>query len=525
MKQLSEVYISMTIEDFERAASIVPFNIAEKWMANAARAQGISIQINYIQQAIVFGAPRKLDMKSMRQPLIEIGFKLQQAMQRVAADELQKKDKLEKAHLLTNIRERMDKETKTIRQRKEEIERRKEEFERKKQIQEKEANEKLRKQEAAEAEQERLRQEVERQRRAVDREEQKRKEAEIAKNKEMLEQMKKLADQKSNLKVAGKKITDIEEEDLDNISFDQIEKAREAHITRERQDKIRARKMENKRVDHLARALREEETPLIDDWADQIEASDAILLGEAEKRNEGEQRTKHEKDVLEKTVLLAYQSAKDTWASSRLDDRTEEFEAKRDSQTRRLTQKVVDNKIARAKERMLTDQKDREERDAAEQQAYETEKKEKEDNRRRLAEEEREVEERIEREERQRQDEESRREEKERAQEARREEDERRQRAEEKRRQKEQEMEDRAQQPKQERAAPVDKAPGGGAGAWRRGDPAPPASSAPAAAKEEEGSWRRPAAREEAHKHAPAATTRSEDAGSWRAAPRAAAAP
>ncbi|CAE8600908.1 unnamed protein product, partial [Polarella glacialis] len=170
MKQLSEVYISMTIEDFERAASIVPFNIAEKWMANAARAQGISIQINYIQQAIVFGAPRKLDMKSMRQPLIEIGFKLQQAMQRVAADELQKKDKLEKAHLLTNIRERMDKETKTIRQRKEEIERRKEEFERKKQIQEKEANEKLRKQEAAEAEQERLRQEVERQRRAVDRE-------------------------------------------------------------------------------------------------------------------------------------------------------------------------------------------------------------------------------------------------------------------------------------------------------------------------------------------------------------------
>ncbi|CAE8625115.1 unnamed protein product, partial [Polarella glacialis] len=272
MKQLSEVYISMTIEDFERAASIVPFNIAEKWMANA-RAQGISIQINYIQQAIVFGAPRKLDMKSMRQPLIEIGFKLQQAMQRVAADELQKKDKLEKAHLLTNIRERMDKETKTIRQRKEEIERRKEEFERKKQIQEKEANEKLRKQEAAEAEQERLRQEVERQRRAVDREEQKRKEAEIAKNKEMLEQMKKLADQKSNLKVAGKKITDIEEEDLDNISFDQIEKAREAQITRERQDKIRARKMENKRVDHLARALREEETPLIDDWADEIEAS------------------------------------------------------------------------------------------------------------------------------------------------------------------------------------------------------------------------------------------------------------
>eukprot|EP00435_Cladocopium_sp_Y103_P071319 s366_g37.t1 len=62
IKQLSEVYVSMTIEDFENAASIVPFNIAETWMANASRQQGISIQINYMQKAIIFGAPTKVDM-------------------------------------------------------------------------------------------------------------------------------------------------------------------------------------------------------------------------------------------------------------------------------------------------------------------------------------------------------------------------------------------------------------------------------------------------------------------------------
>ena len=94
MKQLSEVYANMTIENFERAvrhvlcsllcksnisgcltfflekrccnnvlftkASIVPFSLAEKWMANAAKDQGINIQINYSQEAIVFGAPRKV---------------------------------------------------------------------------------------------------------------------------------------------------------------------------------------------------------------------------------------------------------------------------------------------------------------------------------------------------------------------------------------------------------------------------------------------------------------------------------
>merc|ERR1712066_896942 len=136
MKQLSEVYSNMTIENFERAASIVPFAIAEKWMANAARQHGINIQINYSQKAIVFGSARKVDMKSMRQPLIEIGAKLQQAMQRVAPDEQLKKEKQEKQLLAQNIVRRMEAETKEIRHRKDEIERRKQDSELRKEIQE-----------------------------------------------------------------------------------------------------------------------------------------------------------------------------------------------------------------------------------------------------------------------------------------------------------------------------------------------------------------------------------------------------
>merc|ERR1719210_2810621 len=111
-------------------------------MTNATKAQGINIQINYSHQAIVFGAPRKVDMKSMRQPLIEIGFKLQQAMQRVAPEEQHKKEKLEKAQLSQNIVKRMEEESKLIRQRKEEIERRKQESERRKEMQDREAQRK-----------------------------------------------------------------------------------------------------------------------------------------------------------------------------------------------------------------------------------------------------------------------------------------------------------------------------------------------------------------------------------------------
>merc|ERR1712139_555777 len=158
MKQLSEVYANMTIENFERAASIVPFCVAEKWMANAARQQGINIQINYREKAIVFGAPRKVDMKSMRQPLIEIGYKLQQAMQRVAPEEQHKKEKLEKQTLQQNIVRRIEEERGLIRQRREEIERRKEENERKKEQLEREAAEKIRLEEAKEAAKEKKRQ-------------------------------------------------------------------------------------------------------------------------------------------------------------------------------------------------------------------------------------------------------------------------------------------------------------------------------------------------------------------------------
>merc|ERR1711920_1223218 len=216
MKQLSEVYSNMTIENFERAASIVPFSIAEKWMANAARQHGINIQINYSQKAIVFGSARKVDMKSMRQPLIEIGSKLQQAMQRVAPEEQHKKEKLEKQQLSQNIVAHMEKESKLIRQRKEEIERRKEESEKRREIECREAAERQRQVEAREAEQERQRQEEDRRYREKEKAEMARKARVLEKNKETLKTIKQTASDMSNTKlmVGGKKIAEITEDDL-----------------------------------------------------------------------------------------------------------------------------------------------------------------------------------------------------------------------------------------------------------------------------------------------------------------------
>merc|ERR1712203_820061 len=102
-----------------------------------------------------------------------------------------------------------------------------------------------------EAEAERERQEVERRRREEERLIQQRKDAEQAKNKEMLEQMKKQAGQESlNMKIRGKKILDIVADDLKNVDASEIEKAHEAQVQKKRQNKIKIRKDESKRVDH-----------------------------------------------------------------------------------------------------------------------------------------------------------------------------------------------------------------------------------------------------------------------------------
>jgi len=351
IKQLSQVYASMTIPHFEKMASIVPFSIAEKWMANAAKQQGINIQINYSQQAIVFIHRQKVDMKAMRQPLMEVGFKLQQIMQKVNPGEQQKSEKLEKQQLTTNIERRIEEEHQLIRQRKDEIERRKEASERRKEIEEREALEKIRKQEAREAESERLRREEERKKREADKEEQKRKEQEMAKNKELLQQIKKQAVASEKVKVGGKKIKEIQEEDLEKIGLESIEKARQEQVQRERAEKIRQRKLETKRVDHLARALREGETEKMSDFAKEQETADKEFFREAKSRQNEEAKSKHQELLVEKNKLVCYLSTQQKWKKEQMKGRNQEYDRKMNERYNRVMQVLVANKVERARGR------------------------------------------------------------------------------------------------------------------------------------------------------------------------------
>jgi len=519
MKQLSEVYANMTIENFERAASIVPFSIAEKWMANAARQQGLSIQINYREQTIIFGNGRKVDMKSMRQPLIEIGHKLQQAMQRVAPEEQNKKEKLEKQALQQNIVKRIEEERGLIRQRREEIERRKEENERKKEQQEREAAEKIRKQEEKEAEAERKRQQEERAKREVEREEQKKRDAKMKETKDMLEAMKKQDESKpTNLKIGGKKIGDIQAEDIEGIDLNQLERAREQQVTRERQEKIRQRKLESKRVDHVSRAMREEEKSKLADWAEKVQISDTEFLNAATARDEAEQLKTHEAALVEKQMLVVFQEQKDSWVEEQLATKYEEHLQLVKDKQEKARQAEAEAKMERARKRRdaAAQEKDQKAKELVKQEA---DRKQKAQDEKRRAIEAREAEERAEEEEAERAEEEERKAKEKEARDAKRKEDnEARDRIDQKRRDKEREIEERLAGggKKEQEAAPK---PAGGGG-WRDreaakaagggGDDRAPAPRAAAADKDDGDNWRSAGARKEAPRAG------GGDGGSWR---------
>merc|ERR1719287_350743 len=99
--------------------------------------------------------------------------------------------------------------------------------------------------------------------------------------KEMLEQMKKQDESigKKEMKIAGKKLGEIDlEVDIEKFTLGELEKARSTQVLRERQRKIDQRKLESKRVDHLSRAVREEETAKLEDWGAQVEAKEFCIL-------------------------------------------------------------------------------------------------------------------------------------------------------------------------------------------------------------------------------------------------------
>ncbi|KAJ1607930.1 putative eukaryotic translation initiation factor 3 [Cryptosporidium canis] len=170
----------------------------------------------------------------------------------------------------------------------------------------------------------------------------------------MLDTIKKLAFKNTNsnkIVLKGKLLDEITLEDLleGRILYDDLERLQEEQCNYERQERIKQRKQEAKRLDHLARAYRLEEIPLIKEWNNRIAQNDEELHKQLQsnyqlKIEEIKKEAHKEKEIL-KTVLPYLND----WKDKKLEIRKVELMDELKVQRLRCIKRIKELKISRAK--------------------------------------------------------------------------------------------------------------------------------------------------------------------------------
>ncbi|KAJ1611027.1 putative eukaryotic translation initiation factor 3 [Cryptosporidium canis] len=170
----------------------------------------------------------------------------------------------------------------------------------------------------------------------------------------MLDTIKKLALKNTNsnkIVLKGKLLDEITLEDLleGRILYDDLERLQEEQCNYERQERIKQRKQEAKRLDHLARAYRLEEIPLIKEWNNRIAQNDEELHKQLQsnyqlKIEEIKKEAHKEREIL-KTVLPYLND----WKDKKLEIRKVELMDELKIQRLRCIKRIKELKISRAK--------------------------------------------------------------------------------------------------------------------------------------------------------------------------------
>ncbi len=180
------------------------------------------------------------------------------------------------------------------------------------------------------------------------------------------------------MKVHGKRIEDLNEEDMMDVDRNQLEKAREAALKLEKTQKIREYKKTFKANDHLARALREEEIPLIKEWAAEQQTKDKEYLAQVRVDREEESKAKHVQNLEAKKSLMKFTDVIAKYKEKELNRRNKQYEEDLAYWTEDRHEFLIEGKVRRAKERYYAEQErlEREERAAEMRQQKENEARE-----------------------------------------------------------------------------------------------------------------------------------------------------
>lgn len=114
--------------------------------------------------------------------------------------------------------------------------------------------------------------------------------------------------------------------------------------------------METKRVEHLVRALREEEAPLLEAWKEETRIVDEAFLAEVQAQEDEEKKQKWNEAQELRQSLIDIKPYKDEWFDIQIKQREALWEKQKKERLMRIKVILKSRKIDRARKRRLQEE-------------------------------------------------------------------------------------------------------------------------------------------------------------------------
>ncbi|KAK3246629.1 Eukaryotic translation initiation factor 3 subunit A [Cymbomonas tetramitiformis] len=359
LQQVSQVYQSVKMPHITKLIPFLSMDEVEKLIVDAVKYNCLQVRIDHQNQCVHFGS-QVLESDKIKNHITVLTKRLNRAVQLIHAELGAKQDLASKADSKQTL-EQIALEHKTVLARKVIIERRKEEQERLLLEQEREEEETKRKQQRLNEEAEKKRQTEEARKREEDRI---RREIEEKEN----EDLRAMVEQVNKRKGKKGKVEDVSKIDRRQLMEDAI-----SEQIKERQEMERKLLRLGKTMDHLERARREEEVPLIEQLYQTQLVEDEKYFKEQQQMMLEQSKAQYELDFAQKARFVKMQGDKNIFQEQVMSRRTEEFERLNQERLERIEERKAFRKVereqARKKEYLRRLREEEEARLAAEEEA------------------------------------------------------------------------------------------------------------------------------------------------------------
>lgn len=173
-------------------------------------------------------------------------------------------------------------------------------------------------------------------------------------SKQIVGEFKAIADKAmGKIVIHGRSIDEITPEMAMNgeYTYDDYEKAQEELRARERQEKHRQQRQELKRIEHLVRAIREEEGRVLPEWKEKCRAEDDALRAQCLSMQETKAREQYQKAVACYEAFVGIRDLVEGWVADRMAHRQDEYGAQVHERLTKLEAVLKEEKIQRARKR------------------------------------------------------------------------------------------------------------------------------------------------------------------------------